>query len=71
MKLKSLTQSKGERYVKAILEDRLAKTPYQVWGKVRLGSAIGKEPGEHLTCPESTGFTSRGTSLRRSASSNC
>lgn len=48
MKLKSLTQSRGERDVKKVLEDRLAETPYQVWGKVRLGSVIGKEPKEHL-----------------------
>ncbi len=48
MKLKSLSQSRGECDVKAILEDRLATTPYQVWGKVRLSSAIGREPNEHL-----------------------
>lgn len=48
MKLRSLTQSAGERAVKAILEDRLVKTPFQVWGKVRLNAAIGKEDGEHL-----------------------
>lgn len=48
MKRKSLTLSEGERAVKAILEDRLAKTPYQVWGKTRLASAIEKEPNEYL-----------------------
>jgi hypothetical protein len=48
MKLRSLTQSAGERAVKAILEDRLVKTPFQVWGKVRLNAAMGKEDGEHL-----------------------
>src|SRR5712692_175408 len=48
MKLRSLTQSAGERAVKAILEDRLVRTPFQVWGKVRLNAAMGKEDGEHL-----------------------
>ncbi len=48
MNLKDLTQSEGERAVKVILEDRLAKTPFQVWGKVRLNAAIGKEDGEYL-----------------------
>lgn len=48
MRLRGLTQSAGEREVKTILEDRLARTPFQVWGKVRLNAAIGKEDGEHL-----------------------
>jgi len=48
MRVRDLTQSAGERAVKTILEDRLAKTPFQVWGKVRLNAAIGKEDGEHL-----------------------
>lgn len=48
MKLKSLTQSKGERATKTILEERLEGTPLQAWGKVRLSSAIGQSPGEWL-----------------------
>jgi hypothetical protein len=46
MKLKGLTQSRGERNVKTILEGRLAATPFQVYKEVRLGSAIGREPGD-------------------------
>jgi hypothetical protein len=48
MKRTGLTQSEGERAVKAILEDRLVKTPFQVWGKVRLNAAIEKTDGEYL-----------------------
>jgi hypothetical protein len=44
MKLKSLIQSKGERFVKTVLETRLAKTPFQLAPKVRLASCIEWEP---------------------------
>lgn len=48
MKLKGLTESRGERDVKTMLEDRLAKTPFQVAIKPRLNSVIEREPSEHL-----------------------
>ena len=48
MKLKAVSRFSGERTVKAILEERLEKTPLQVWGKVRLSSIIGPDADERL-----------------------
>jgi Protein of unknown function (DUF2726) len=59
MKLKALTQSKGERNVKTILEDRLANTRFQVSKEVRLGSVIGREPTEERLSAELFDYLTR------------